>query len=108
MSQNNYKIKIVKFLLQEKNHIRGLAKELFTNQTTIARKMQKLYDENVVDFVKEGKNKVFSLKKTLEAKQYACMSDLYSLFELLKKYPALRRIVEQIRKNQEKCVPRRN
>src|SRR3989338_9189610 len=71
MSQNNYNIKIVEALLKAENHIRGLAKLLNTKQTTIARKVHELSKENILDFKQEGRNKVFFIKKTLEAKQYA-------------------------------------
>jgi len=63
MSQNDYKIKIAESLQKKENHIRGLAKELNTNQTTIARKINELFKENVVDYKKEGRNKVYFLKK---------------------------------------------
>lgn len=99
MSQNNYNMKIVRALLKSENHIRGLARVLKTNQTTIARKMQGLYQGNIVDFKQEGKNKVFFIKKTLEAKQYACLAEAYKLLEIVNKYPNLRRIIEQIKKN---------
>lgn len=101
MSQNNYNIKIVDTLLKSENHIRGLAKVLNTNQTSIARKVQELYKENIVDFKQEGKNKVFFLKKTLEAKQYACFVETRKLLGTLKKYPQLRRIIELIKKNKK-------
>ena len=101
MSQNNYNIKIIEALLKSENHVRGLAKSLNTNQTTIARKAQDLYKNNIIDFKQEGKNKVFFLKKTLEAKQYACFVETHKLLETLKKYPQLRRIIEQIKKNEK-------
>ncbi len=63
MSQKNYKIMIIFSLLIKENHIRGLAKEIGTNQTTISRKINELFEENVVDSKIEGKNKVFFLKK---------------------------------------------
>ena len=67
MSQKHYDLMVVEALLRKENHIRGLAKDLGTNQTTISRKVLKLYATNVVDFRFQGKNKVFFLKKTLEA-----------------------------------------
>ena len=101
MSQNNYNVKIVESLLKSENHIRGLAKLIGTNQTTIARKVYDLYRENIVDFKQEGKNKVVYLKKTLEAKQYVNFVEIYKLLEILKKYPRLRKIIEEIKKNQK-------
>ena len=101
MSQNNYNTRIVGALLKAENHIRGLAKLLGTNQTTIARKVHELSKENILDFKQEGRNKVFFLKKTLEAKQYAYLVETQKLIETLKKYPALRRVIETIKKNEK-------
>ena len=99
MSQNNYNIRIVQSLLKSENHIRGLAKALNTNQTTIARKVHELAKENVADFKQEGKNKVVFLKKTLEAKQYVFSVEAERLIETIKRYPNLRRIIEAIKEN---------
>lgn len=101
MSQNNYNIKIVESLLKRENHVRGLAKELKTNQTTIARKLNGLYGENVVDFHFEGKNKVYSLKKSFEAKQQCCIMEQYNLLSAIKKYPEMRIIAQKIRENEK-------
>ncbi|MEK6949394.1 MAG: nucleotidyltransferase domain-containing protein [Nanoarchaeota archaeon] len=101
MSQINYSIKIVESLLKRENHVRGLAKELGTNQTTIARKLKELYKENAVDFRFEGKNKVFSLKKSLEAKQYCCIMEQFSLLYSIKKHPELRIIAQKISENEK-------
>ena len=101
MSQNNYNIKIIESLLKSENHIRGLAKLLNTNQTTIARKVKELCKENVVDFKIEGKNKVVFIKKSLEAKQYAYTAETQKLLGTLKKYPRLRRIIELIKNNKK-------
>jgi len=101
MSQNNYNIQIVEALLKAENHIRGLAKLLGTNQTTIARKVDELHLSNILDFKKEGRNKVFFIKKTLEAKQFIYSVETNKLLGLLKKYPNLRRIIEIIQKNKK-------
>ena len=99
MSQICYKI--TEQLLRNNNHIRGLAKLLSINQMTILRKINELYDENIVDYKIEGKNKVFFLKKTLEAKQFACIAELNKLFGLLRKYPKLRLIIDRIKRHPE-------
>ncbi len=101
MSQNNYKGKITEALLKSDNHIRGLAKLLGTNQTTIARKAGELRKENIADFRQEGRNKVFFIKKTLEAKQFVYETEAGRLLELLKRYPYLRRVIELIKKNEK-------
>lgn len=99
MSQNDYKLEIFESLLTKDKHIRGLAKDLGTNQTTISRKIQELYDDNIVDFRQEGKNKVYFLKKNLEAKQYASIVETHKTLEAIKKYPRLRRIIDNIKEN---------
>jgi len=101
MSQNNYILRIVAALLFSENHIRGLAKALSTNQTTISRKIAVLFEENVVDFREQGKNKVYFLKKTLEAKQYTYLVEVSRLIEAIKKYSRLRFVVEKIRQNRK-------
>jgi len=98
MSQNSYKENIIESLLRSRNHIRGLAKELATNQMNISRKIKELYDENVVDYKLEGRNKVFSLKKTIEAKQYVYSVESQKIIAAVKRYPRLRNIIESIKK----------
>jgi len=102
MSQKDYNIAIVEYLIKTGNkgsHIRSLAKLLGTNQTTIARKTEELYKKNILDFRREGKNKVFYLKNTLEAKQFVYITELDKLTRTITKYPALTRVVEQIINN---------
>lgn len=97
MSQISYNI--VGELLKKPNHLRGLAKALKTNQMTISRKIRELYKNKVVDFKKEGRNKVVHLTRTLEAKQYVYMYEHQKLLQRILRYPRLRHIVEQIRKH---------
>jgi len=99
MEQNDYKSEIVNELLNNENHIRGLAKKLDTNHMTVLRKIKELEKENVVDYKEEGRNKVYFLKKTIEAKSYAFKTENYKLLKLLNKYPQLRKVVEKIQKN---------
>ena len=101
MSQKDYKEEIVGILLKKDNHIRGLAKDLKTNQTTIARKVKELENCNVVDFRLEGKNKVYFLKKTLEAKEFVYITEHKKFLGALRKYVILRKIVNEI-KNEKK------
>ena len=101
MSQNNYNLKIIEALLRSENHIRGLAKLLGTNQTTIARKVRELHKENILDWKREGRNKVVFLKKSLETKQYVYAVEVQKLLVTIKKYPSLRRVIELIKKNEK-------
>jgi len=101
MEQIDYKIEIVNELLKNENHVREIAKRLNINHMNINRKMKELLDENVVDYREEGKNKVYFLKKTIEAKNYVFSAENYKLSKLLKKYPELRGLIEQIQKNKK-------
>ena len=101
MEQKDYKSEIVGLLLKERYHIRGLAKKLDTNHMIVVRKIRELAKSNVVDFVQEGKNKTYFLKKTAEAKVYVFMAENYKLIQTLTRYPALRGIVERIQKDKK-------
>ena len=96
MSQINYNI--INNLMSKKNHIRGLAKDLKTNQTTIARKIKGLTDDNIVDFKTEGKNKTYFIKNTIEAREYLLIVEHSELLNIIKKYPLLRSTIETIKK----------
>ena len=99
MEQKDYKLEILNELINNENHIRGIAKKLNTNHMTIARKIKELFKENVVDYKENGKNKTYFLKKSTEARNYVFSTENYKLNKLLKKYPGLRGIVEKIQKD---------
>ncbi len=99
MEQKDYKLEIVNELLRGSKHIREIARSLKTNHMRIIRGISVLEKENVVDYKQEGKNKVYFLKKTIEAKNYVFTTENYKLNKLLIKYPFLRRIIEEIQKN---------
>ena len=101
MEQKDYKFEVINFLLQERGHARGIASKLGTNHMLIARKINELSNENVVDFVQEGKNKTYFLKKTIEARASIFMAENYRLLQTLKKYPQLRNVIEKIQRDQK-------
>ncbi len=96
MAQKDYRLEIVLDLLRGNSHLRGMASHLSINHMMIARRIKDLIKENVVNFRAEGKNKVFFLKKTIEAKNYVFSAESYALNKLLGKYPSLRQIIEHI------------
>lgn len=90
---------IVLLLSGNNLHTRALAKELNTNHVTVINKLESLMEENVVDFKQEGKNKVYFLKKSVEARNYVIMAELYKLNKVIKIYPTLRKIIEAIKRH---------
>ncbi len=101
MKQNSYKLEIVNGLLRGKIHLRELSRKLNINPMTLSRKLKELSDENIVDFKQEGKNKVYFLKKTSEAKSYVFMTENFNLNKLIKKFPFIRSIVEKVQNNKQ-------
>ncbi len=101
MEHRDYRLEIINELIGKKEHARELAKKLKTSHTTILRKLKELLKENVLDFNEEGRNKVYFLKKTSEAKTHVFMSEQYKSAKILKEYPNLRNIFEKIQKNRK-------
>ena len=96
MEQKDYKMEIVLELLNRQAHIRAIAEKLNINHMMIVRKLNELYKENVVDYRQEGKNRVYFLKKTIEAKSHVFSAENYKLSKCIKKHITLRKVIEKI------------
>ncbi|MCG2723205.1 MAG: nucleotidyltransferase domain-containing protein [Nanoarchaeota archaeon] len=90
---------IIAAIMREPMHARAIAKKLGTNHMAVVRGLKALVVENAVDFQAEGRNKVYFPKKSLEARNFAVMAELYRLNKTIEKYPELRAIIESIQKN---------
>ena len=101
MERKDYKLEIVYALLKGPNHVRSLAHEFGGTHMMASRKLRELLDANVVDYRQEGKNKVFSLKKTLEARTFVFVAEHYRLLQTLNLYPQLRKSIQAIQTNPE-------
>jgi len=99
MEQKDYKFEIMNILINGENHIRGIADKLNINHMMIVRKVNELLNSNVVDVVKEGRNQVYSVKNSVEARAYFLMTEQYKLVYFLKEYPFLRNIVNKIQRD---------
>ena len=88
---------IVDLLLKGELHPRGIAGRLDTNHMTVIRTLNRLADENVVDFRTVGKNKIYFLKRTLEGRNSVMMTEYYKLSKAVGHYPVLRGIVLAVR-----------
>ena len=85
--EQNMPIWIIALLLRGDSHPHKLAKDLGISHTTVLRKRKVLLDGNVVDFKSEGKNRVYFLKKTLEAQVYIFMMEWNTLGNLINEAP---------------------
>ncbi len=97
----NISSEILNVLFGEEVHARALAKRLDMNHMTVRRSLKELVNENVLEFRKEGRNKVYFMKKSMEARNYALISELYILNKTLKKYPELRKTIKDIQQKKE-------
>ncbi|PIN77043.1 hypothetical protein COV15_03410 [Candidatus Woesearchaeota archaeon CG10_big_fil_rev_8_21_14_0_10_34_12] len=101
-NKNNIELEIILSLLKNKAHLREIARILEESHSTILRKINELVKENVLDYKKEGKNKVFFIKNNLKSKNYVYSAELYKLNKLLKKHKELSIILEDIKKSFKK------
>ncbi len=96
---------IIELLSKKDTHIRGIATTLTESHSTVLRKLNALQKENVVDSRKEGKNRIFFLKKNLISRTFILNAELYKLIKLLRHHPELGVIFEEIlRKTDEKLI----
>ncbi len=93
---NNIEMELVLALLGGENHLRGLSKALEEPPVTVSRRLKALVGENVLDYRTEGRNKVFFIRKGLQTKSYVLNAERYKLVKLVKAYPELGVIVEDV------------
>ncbi|MFH1377051.1 MAG: nucleotidyltransferase domain-containing protein [Candidatus Woesearchaeota archaeon] len=101
-NRNDMEMDIILLLIKRESHIRGLANNLDESHSTVFRKLNRLLEKNVVDFRKEGKNKVFYLKDNIISKSYILKAELHKLIIFLSKHPELSVIFEDILKKNDK------
>jgi len=103
MVQNkNIELEVILTLLKNKSHLREIARTIKESHSTVLRKINELVRENIIDYKKEGKNKVFFIKSNIKSKNYVYSAEIYKLNKLLKKHPELSIIFEDIKKNFKK------
>jgi predicted nucleotidyltransferase len=103
--RNNLELDIIESLIKSYNHVRGIAKTLNESHSTVLRKLNILKKENVVDSRKEGKNKIFFLKKNIVSNNYIFQAESNKLAKLIRKYPELSIIFEEVlKKTDEKLI----
>lgn len=96
--------KVVLYLLNNDTHIRQIARDIKSNHMTVKRTLIKLEEEGVVDTRIEGKNYVYFLKKSIQARNYVLQAEIYKKNELLNKHPELIRTIEELEKLKSKLI----
>ena len=97
-TNSNLELEIILVLIREKAHLREIARTLKKSHSTVLRKINELVKTGVLDYKREGKNKVFFIKDNLRAKNYVYSAEIYQLSKLIEKHPELGIIFEDIKK----------
>ena len=95
-NKTNIELEIILVLIRERSHLREIARKLDESHSTVLRRIRELVKENVIDYKAEGKNKIFFIKNNLQARNYVYSAEKYKFVRLLKKYPHLSIIFEDI------------
>lgn len=98
---NNLELEIINSLLKKKKHLRNISKELNKNHMSVKRALDLLYENKIVDFEKEGKNKVFFIKKNLKSRAKIISAELYKQIKIIENYSFLKQIFEKIIANKK-------
>ncbi|MFT4311113.1 MAG: nucleotidyltransferase domain-containing protein [Candidatus Woesearchaeota archaeon] len=96
-------LEVVEILRKEKSHVRKIASILKTTPSTVSRTLKNLEKEKVVNYKTEGKNKVYYLKDTVEAKTYLDLTENYKLLKAMQN-PILRRIITTLKNQTNELV----
>lgn len=99
--QQNLTNEIVALLLKEDLHTRAIAGRLGSNHATVLRRLRDLTGDNIVDFRAEGKNKVYTIKSSIEGRNAAMIAEIYKQSLAVSRYPILRRIVRALQEMPE-------
>jgi len=103
MLQKRNDLEIIEQLIKEPKHIRALAIKLNIIPSTIQRTIKKLEEQNIVDYKIQGKNNIYKIKNTPEAKQYVYITEHYKLIKILQK-TELRFIIKQLQEKTQNLI----
>jgi len=96
MEQKCYMYEVILNLLKGNNHLRKIAKEIDINHMTVKRILDGLIKNNILDVKVQGRNNIFSIKKTIEAKNSVLISEIYKFDKLIKFHPELKKNIREI------------
>lgn len=98
-NKTNTDMEIMLALIRGKSHIREIARRIGESHSKVMRRINGLVKENVLDYNRDGRNKVFSIKNNLQARNYVYSAERYKLTKLLRKYPELGVVLGDVLKN---------
>lgn len=98
-NRDNIESEIILVLLKNETHLREIARILGESHSTLLRKIKDLLKNNILDYKKQGKNKVFFIRNNLKARNYVYSAEIYKFNQLLRKHPELSIILGDIKKN---------
>ena len=96
-NKNNLEMEIILVLIKNQSHLREIARILDESHSTILRRINNLIKEEILDYKREGKNKIFFIKNNLKAKNYVYSAEIYKLSKLVNKCPELGIIFEDVK-----------
>lgn len=103
--QDNLDYEIILLLVRGGRHIRDISKALDASHSTVLRRLNEFVEENALDYKTEGRNKVFFIKRNLEGRNYVYNAERYKLNQLIKKYPRLAVLLEDLlKKTDERLI----
>lgn len=94
MEQLRYDILLL--LLQGGSHNNELARRLTTNQMSVQRALKSLEADNVLQARTEGRNKVYTIKHSIESRATLLQAEAYRLKAFLRAHPELRTAIEEL------------
>ena len=87
--------------LQQKKHVREIARQIKSNQMTVSRKLKLLQKENIIDYMEEGRNKYYFRKKSIESQLFEKQTEIAKATKFVKDNPQFRSLIEEILHNKE-------
>lgn len=93
---SDIKLELLGELQKEERYVRELDKILNIPKSTVSDKLKELYEENIVDFKMNGRNKQYFLKNNIQVLNYIKIYEFYKFSKLINKYPQLKITIQEI------------
>jgi predicted nucleotidyltransferase len=97
----NLEYELVLSLLVGDSHGRALSARLGVPLTTVQLTLREMAGKNILEYTPVGRNKIYSLKRTLQARQAVYSAEHYKLTKLIEHYQYLSPLIQDILKLKE-------